>query len=88
MCNAHVGLIATAKVVTRAEYYGRRGLLQPGNREWVPAIETISASGFLLLPCIIFNGKVYIESWFNNLPKDWRFEVSQNDWTTNEISLR
>ncbi|RJE17428.1 Pogo transposable element [Aspergillus sclerotialis] len=28
-----MGLIATTKVVTRAEYYGRRSLLQPGNRE-------------------------------------------------------
>lgn len=28
-----IGLIATAKVITRAEYYGRRSLLQPRNRE-------------------------------------------------------
>lgn len=28
-----MGLIATAKVVTRAKYYGRRALLQPGNCE-------------------------------------------------------
>ncbi|KGO75085.1 hypothetical protein PITC_058370 [Penicillium italicum] len=28
-----MGLIATAKINTRAEYYGRRSLLQPGNRE-------------------------------------------------------
>ena len=34
-----MGLTATAKVITRAEYYGRRSLLQPGNREWVTAIE-------------------------------------------------
>ena len=27
-----IGLIATAKVITRREYYGRRSLLQPGNR--------------------------------------------------------
>jgi predicted HTH domain antitoxin len=33
-----MGLIATAKVVTRAEYYGRRSVLQPGNREWVPRL--------------------------------------------------
>ncbi|RJE16976.1 Pogo transposable element, partial [Aspergillus sclerotialis] len=30
-----MGLISTAKVVTRAEYYGRRSILQPGNRNWV-----------------------------------------------------
>ena len=28
-----MGLTATAKVITRAEYYGRRSMLQPGNRE-------------------------------------------------------
>lgn len=80
-------LIATAKVVTRSEYYGRRAILQPGNRELVTAIESISASGFVVPPCIIFKGKAYIEGWFDSLPKDWRFEVSQNDWTTDEIGL-
>lgn len=28
-----MGLTTTAKVITRSEYYGRRALLQPGNRE-------------------------------------------------------
>jgi hypothetical protein len=28
-----IGLISSQKVVTRAEYYGRRLILQPGNRE-------------------------------------------------------
>ncbi|OQD78841.1 hypothetical protein PENSOL_c365G06833, partial [Penicillium solitum] len=34
-----IGLTATAKVITRSEFYGRRSLLQPGNREWVTTIE-------------------------------------------------
>ena len=82
-----MGLTATAKVVTRAEYYGRRSLLQPGNREWVTAIECMNASGWALPPCIIFKGKVFIESWFDNLPEDWCFEVSPNGWTSDEIGL-
>ena len=53
-----MGLIATAKVVTRAEYYGRRSLLQPGNREWVTSIECTGASGYSLPPMIIFKGKM------------------------------
>jgi hypothetical protein len=73
-----MGLIATAKIVTRAEYYGRRVLLQPGNRAWVTTIECINASGWALPPCVIFKGKVYIESWFDGLPEDWRFELSPN----------
>ena len=34
-----MGLTATAKVITRAEYYGQRSVLQPGTHEWVTAIE-------------------------------------------------
>jgi hypothetical protein len=37
---------------------------------------------------MIFKGKVALAGWFDNLPKDWRFEVSKNGWTTDEISLR
>ena len=82
-----MGLTATAKVVTRSEYYGWRSLLQPGNCEWVTAIEAISASGWALPPCIIFKGKVFIEGWFDNVPGDWLFEVSPNGWTSDEIGL-
>jgi hypothetical protein len=83
-----MGLISAQKVVTRAEYYGRRSILQPGNREWVTAIEAICADGYSLPPYVIFKGKVAIAGWFDNLPKDWRIEVSNNGWTTDEIGLR
>ncbi|KAJ5735363.1 uncharacterized protein N7483_000488 [Penicillium malachiteum] len=83
-----MGLISTQTVVTRQEYYGRRAILQPGNREWVTAIEAICVDGYSLPPCVIFKGKVAIASWFDNLPKDWRFEVSANGWTTDDIGLR
>ena len=83
-----MGLTATARVITRREYYGRRSLLQPGNREWVTASECTNASGWALPPCVIFKGKVFIESWFDGLPDDWRFEVSPNGWTSDEIGLR
>jgi hypothetical protein len=84
-----MGLVSTAKVVTRAEYYGRRSVIQPGNREWVTTVETINACGWALPPLIIFKGKRYIESWFcSDLPNDWRFEVSPNGWTNDAIGLR
>jgi hypothetical protein len=83
-----MSLISAQKVVTRAEYYGRRSILQPGNREWVTAIEAICADGYSLPPYVIFKGKVAIAGWFDNLPKDWRIEVSNNGWTTDEIGLR
>lgn len=66
-----MGLTATAKVTTRAEYYGQRSLLQPENREWVTSIESTGASGFSLPPTVIFKGKVFIASWADELPDDW-----------------
>jgi DDE superfamily endonuclease/Tc5 transposase-like DNA-binding protein/Psq-like protein len=84
-----MGLIATAKVITRAEYYGRRSVLQPGNREWVTSIECVNSTGFVLPPCIIFkSSKYYRYAWFDDLPDDWRIEISENGWTTDEIGLR
>ena len=84
-----MGLIATAKVVTRAEYYGRRPLLQPGNREWVTSIEAINATGFAIPPCLIFKAKVHQQAWYEDmaLPDDWRIEISENGWTTDQIGL-
>jgi hypothetical protein len=83
-----MGLIATAKVITRRESYGRRSLLQPGNREWVTVIECTNTFGWALAPSVIFKGKVFVESWFDSLPGNWRFEVSPNGWTSDEIGLR
>lgn len=75
-----MGLIATAKVVSRAEMISRPFLVQPGNRKWVTSIECINSTGWALPPCIIFKGKVHIEGWYQAeaLPKDWRMEVSDN----------
>jgi hypothetical protein len=85
-----MGLISAQEVVTRAEYYSRRALLQPRNREWVTAIEAISADGYSLPLCVIFKGQLYIAGWFElpDLPRDWRIEVSNNGWTTDQIGLR
>lgn len=54
-----MGLISTVKVITRAEYYGRRSVLQPRNREWVTIIESIYVNGYVLPLCVIFKGKRY-----------------------------
>lgn len=84
-----MGVILSTRVVTRAEYYGKAKLLQADDREWVTAIECIRACGETLPPCIIFKAKGYTEGWLNNqLPSGSRIEISQNDWTTDEIGLR
>lgn len=85
-----MGLVATAKVVTRAEILSQPFLIQPGNREWVTSIECINSTGWVLPPCIIFKGKVHIKGWYQDmaLPANWRIEVSENGWTTDQIGLQ
>jgi hypothetical protein len=85
-----MGLIATSRVVTRAEMLGKPHLIQPGQREWVTAIECIGSEGYVVPPTIIFKEKVHIEGWFEELglPGDWRIELSANGWTTDQITLR
>ncbi|KAI9040597.1 Transposase [Aspergillus affinis] len=86
-----MGMIATAKVVTRREMPGRPWLIQPGNREWVTTIECINTRGFSLPTTIIFKGKVSIEGWYDDyssLPEDWRIELSSNGWKTDDLGLR
>jgi hypothetical protein len=82
-----MGQTSSAKVITRADYYGKRGLLQPGNREWVTVIECISAAGYALPPYIIFKHKSLNLGWAEGLPQNWMLENSPNGWTSDEISL-
>jgi hypothetical protein len=57
-----MGVISTVKVVTGSERASRPVSIQPGNREWVTAIESILLSGWSLPLMIIFKGKVYIST--------------------------
>jgi hypothetical protein len=83
-----MGLISAQKEVTPAEFYGRRSVLQPGNREWVITIEATCADGFPLPPYVVFQGAVYIGGWFELNLRDWRIKVLNNGWTTKKIGLR
>ena len=54
-----MGVAATSKVVTSSDRLSRAVVVQPGNREWVIAIECINASGWSLPPFVILSGKVH-----------------------------
>jgi len=84
-----MGVASTAKVVTRSNRRNRPVIIQPGNREWATVIEYINGAGWSLDPMIIFEGKVHISSWYEGspLPKTWRVALSENGWTTNELTL-
>ncbi|EED21283.1 conserved hypothetical protein [Talaromyces stipitatus ATCC 10500] len=83
-----MGLRATAKVITGSDRYARPKLLQPGNREWVTAIEAVNSIGWALPSYIIFKAKKYTRlGWFEDLPDDWKINISDNGWTTDKIGL-
>ncbi|RFU33152.1 hypothetical protein B7463_g3180, partial [Scytalidium lignicola] len=71
-----MGIIAFTKVVTSSDCYGKPPLLEPGNREWVTAIESVNACGWALPPLIVFKGKVSLLGWYDNLPQDWRITIN------------
>jgi hypothetical protein len=75
-----MGVISTAKVITGAERSRRPVSVQPGNREWVTAIDCICVDGQSLPPVIIFEGKMHQSTWYNTeeLPVDWLMAVSEN----------
>jgi hypothetical protein len=84
-----MGVASTAKVVTRSDRRNRPVVIQPGNREWTTVIECVNATGWSVDPMIIFEGKVHISSWYDGspLPKTWRVGVSDNGWTTDELTF-
>ena len=85
-----MGMIAIYKVVTSFQRAGQPSLVQPGNWEWITVIECICSNGEVLPSTLIFKGKTYLKAWYEgqSVPPIWRFEVSNNGWTTDKIGLR
>ena len=85
-----MGIASTSRVVTTSDRRGKPPQLQPGDREWVTAIEAINARGWYLPPMVIFKGKVHLSTWFETtqLPPDWAIALSDNGWTSNELGLK
>ncbi|EED15091.1 pogo transposable element, putative [Talaromyces stipitatus ATCC 10500] len=83
-----MGLCTAAKVITGSDRYAQPKLLQPGNREWVTAIEATNSTGWALPSYVIFKAKKNVRlGWFDELPDDWRINISDNGWTTDQIGL-
>ncbi len=84
-----MGVIGAMKVVTGSERRTKPTLMQGGNREWVTVIQSICASGRATPPFIIYKGRVHISAWYEEagIPHDWKFAVSDNGWTNNELGL-
>ena len=57
-------------------------------RSWTSLIETISATGRIIKPVIIFKAASIQTQWFaQEFKEDWHFTFSKNGWTSNEIAL-
>jgi hypothetical protein len=84
-----MGQISTGVVVTDAGKPGRAKQIQPGNREWVTAIQGINATGWAVPAYIIFKARHHQSNWYkdDNLPQDWVIAISENGWTTNELGF-
>jgi hypothetical protein len=84
-----MGIISTAKVVCSSDRKGKPRLLQPGNREWVTAVECISARGIAVPSLIILKSVNKLLDWYNlpSLPPNWAITESPNGWTSDELGL-
>jgi hypothetical protein len=58
------------------------------DREWVSAVEVISAASKTLKPVIIFRGKALHTTWFPTDVPDWVFTYPERGWTSNTIGFK
>ena len=84
-----MGIIASGMVVTGTERRGNPKMMQPGNREWVTVIQSISAQGWAAPPLIVVAGQYHLSSWYqeSTLPGNWAIATTKNGWTDNTTGL-
>jgi hypothetical protein len=84
-----MGMILSGIVITSSERLGRPKSVQPGNREWVTAIQAINAEGRAIDPFIVVAGQYHLANWYqeSNLPATWAIATTQNGWIDNETGL-
>ncbi|EGU83431.1 hypothetical protein FOXB_06053 [Fusarium oxysporum f. sp. conglutinans Fo5176] len=84
-----MGVISSGIVITSSERHGRPKSVQPGNREWVTAVQAINAEGQAIDPFIVVTGQYHLANWYRecDLPGDWVIATSQNGWTDNKLGL-
>src|SRR6478736_5126281 len=84
-----MGMIEPGMVITSLERQGMPKKVQPGNREWITAIQAINAEGQSIPPFIIGSGQYHLANWYRecDLPGDWVIALSENGWTNNQLGL-
>ncbi|OCK75852.1 CENP-B protein [Lepidopterella palustris CBS 459.81] len=79
--------ICTNTIVLAESSKKRTYVMAPQDREWVLAIEAVSATGCKTRPLVIFKGKEPQSSWFEEDAPDWVYTTSENGWTLNRIAI-
>jgi len=82
-----MGISPRAKVVTQWGK-GNPRIKQNGKREFITALEAVSADGFVFPPHLIGKGSVHIFDWYKNVgEEDYNapWAVSQKGWTDNKV---
>jgi hypothetical protein len=76
-----MGVILSGIVVTSLERRGNPKSVQPGNREWVTAIQAINAEGQAIYPYLVVAGQYHLANWYqeSNLPGTWAIAITWLD---------
>ncbi len=84
-----MGQISSTLVVTSSDGRAKAKKIQPGNREWVTAIQAVRSDGEVIPPYLVVAGKMHLESWYRNspFPPEWTIDLSETGWTNNRIGL-
>jgi hypothetical protein len=84
-----MGIISTAKVIYSSDRKGKSCLLQPGNWEWVTAVECVSVCGIVLPLLIILKLTNKLFDWYNlpGLLSNWLIIELLNGWTSDELGI-
>ena len=85
-----IGVRAAYKVVTSSKRQQCLLAIQLGNYKQVIVIQGISMLGYVLLPFIIYKGKNYLSSQYQeiDIPPNQLFRVSSNRQIINKLSLK
>ncbi|OCK91028.1 DDE-domain-containing protein [Cenococcum geophilum 1.58] len=91
-----LGRAATARIIVSGrnsrERSKNRTVRQPGSRESVSIIETITADGSYLPPFLIWQGQQHQETWYqitehNERLRGYAYATSTNGWTDDSLGL-
>jgi hypothetical protein len=84
-----MGQISSTLVITSSDGRTKAKKIQPGNREWVTAIQAVRSDGEIIPPYLVVAGKTHLESWYRDspFPPEWTIDLSETGWTNNRIGL-